>query len=189
LLPPPTVLKFRRQQADPMPRAIAERHEIVVETDESVFVFTADSREGRLLIQQKRKRGSSEICSLSLANPDELEAFFEGLRRVFSSTGGARERPVPPRQPPPGRGTLAAARQAGATLAAGRQADDDRDEVIARARGRNAKAFEPWTRSEEEDVRRRFEAGDAVETIARTHNRSPKAIRMRLERLGAAPRQ
>ena len=81
-----------------MPRSITERHEIVVETDESVFVLTADSREGRLVIQQKRKRGSSEICSLSLANPDELEAFFEGLRRVFSSTGGARERTVPPRE-------------------------------------------------------------------------------------------
>jgi hypothetical protein len=170
-----------------MPRSITERHEIVVETDESVFVLTADSREGRLVIQQKRKRGSSEICSLSLANPDELEAFFEGLRRVFSSTGGARERTVPPRQPS-GRATLAAAQQAGATLVAGQQADDDRDEVIARARGKNAKAFEPWTRSEEEDVRRRFEAGDAVEAIARTHNRSPKAIRMRLERLGATPR-
>jgi hypothetical protein len=39
-----------------------------------------------------------------------------------------------------------------------------------------------------EDVRRRFEAGDAVEAIARKHNRSPKAIRLRLERLGAAPR-
>jgi hypothetical protein len=114
-----------------------ERHEIVVETDESTFVFAADSCDGRVVIQQRRKQGSrakEEVCSLWLANPDELEAFFD-----------------------------------------------------ARARGKNAKAFEPWTSSEEEDARRRYEAGESIDAIARAHNRSPKAIRMRLERLGAVP--
>jgi hypothetical protein len=167
-----------------MPRAISERHEIVVETDESTFVLTADSRDGRLVIQQRKKRGSGpghEVCSLSLANPDELEAFFEGLRRVLSSPGltpARREnvgRPVSSREPP-NRSALPAAR------------DTERDEVVARARGRNPKAFEPWSRQEEEEVRRRYQAGESLDSIARVHNRSPKAIQMRLERLGALPR-
>jgi hypothetical protein len=168
-------------------RAISERHEIVVETDESTFVLTADSRDGRLVIQQRRKGGADkgrEVCSLSLANPSELEAFFDGLRRVLASTGlgpGAAggERAATHTSgrfaPPPDR------QSAGGT----RERDED---VVARARGRNANAFEPWTASEEEDVRRRFEGGERVEAIARAHNRSPKAIQMRLERLGVMPR-
>jgi hypothetical protein len=37
-------------------------------------------------------------------------------------------------------------------------------------------------------VHRRYQAGESIEAIARAHNRSPKAIQMRLERLGAVPR-
>ena len=72
-----------------MAKAIAERHEIVVETDESVFTLTADSRDGRLLIQQRKKNGRPDrgVCALSLSNPGELADFFDGLRRVLSSTG------------------------------------------------------------------------------------------------------
>jgi hypothetical protein len=164
-----------------MPKAIAERHEIVVETDDSIFVFTADSRDGRLVIQQRKKRGSGpgkEVCALSLANPDELEAFFDGLRRVLSSPGLAppiRQSIEPPNFRRPSTSAPPAAR------------DQERDEVVARARGKNAKAFEPWSRPQEEDVRRRFQAGESIDAIARAHNRSPKAIQMRLERLGALP--
>src|SRR5437868_12848257 len=72
-----------------MAKAIAEKHEIVVETDESIFTLTADSRDGRLLIQQRRKNGRSnrEVCALTLSNPGELADFFDGLRRLLSSTG------------------------------------------------------------------------------------------------------
>jgi hypothetical protein len=166
-----------------MSKAISERHEIVVETDESTFILTADSRDGRLVIEQRRKRGAGkgqEVCSLSLANPDELEAFFDGLRRVLSSPGLApvarenAERPAGSR-PSSSRAALPGSR------------DAQRDEVVARARGRNPKAFEPWSRAEEEEVHRRYQAGESIETIARAHNRSPKAIQMRLERLGALP--
>ena len=73
-----------------MSRAINELHEIVVETNESTFVLSADSRDGRLGIQQRWKRGSGakeQVWSLSPANPEELEAFFDGLRRALSSPG------------------------------------------------------------------------------------------------------
>lgn len=167
-----------------MSRAISERHEIVVDTDESTFVFTADSRDGRLVIEQRAKRGSGrgkEVCSLSLANPDELEAFFEGLRRVLSAPGLA----------PPAGGARAAPRATTrptlSSSGASAPRDDAREEIVARARGKNPKAFEPWSRAEEEDVQRRYESGESVEAIARAHNRSPKAIQMRLERLGTVP--
>jgi hypothetical protein len=162
-------------------KTIQERHEIVVETDQSVFTLTADSRDGRLLIQQRKKNGRTdrEICALSLANPRELADFFDALRRVLSSTGirlsegEARPQQAPAALPGPARGSPAKT--------------DDREEIVARARGRNPKAFEPWTPTEEADVRRRYEAGERIEDIARTHNRSPKAIEMRLERMGLLP--
>ena len=109
-------------------------------------------------------------------------------RRLLASTGlapavpaaadsAARPRPGADRSTPlPPRGTGTA------------EPADDRDEIVARARGRNPKAFEPWTPAEEEDLRRRLQAGERVEDIARAHNRSPKAIQMRLERLRLAPR-
>ena len=175
-----------------MAKAIAERHEIVVETDESVFTLTADSRDGRLLIQQRKKNGRSdrEVCALSLSNPGELADFFDGLRRVLSSTGIriAEDDARPQKEP------AALLRSAPRSMAAGPRTGtaapptatgaEDREEIVARARGRNPKAFEPWTPIEEADVRRRYEAGERIENIARTHNRSPKAIEMRLERMG-----
>jgi len=165
---------------DAVAKTIQERHEIVIETDQSVFTLTADSRDGRLLIQQRKKNGRSEreICALSLANPRELADFFDGLRRVLSSTGIRLSEDEAPQQAP-----AALARPARGTQAK----TDDREEIVARARGRNPKAFEPWTPTEEADVRRRYEAGERIEDIARTHNRSPKAIEMRLERMGLLP--
>ena len=164
-----------------MTKTIAERHEIVVETDESVFTLTADSRDGRLLIRQRKKnaRSDQEVCALSLSNPGELADFFDGLRRLLSSSGirfspdEARPQQTRPALSRPARSTPAGS--------------DDREEIVARARGRNPKAFEPWTPAEEADVRRRYEAGERIESIARAHNRSPKAIEMRLERMGLIP--
>jgi hypothetical protein len=65
--------------------------------------------------------------------------------------------------------------------------DDDRDAVVTQARQRNLQAFAPWTRDEEREVRRRHEAGDAILAIARAHRRSPRAIELRLRRLGVLP--
>ena len=40
---------------------------------------------------------------------------------------------------------------------------------------------------EEAEARRRYEAGERIENIAKALNRSPKAIEMRLERMGLKP--
>jgi hypothetical protein len=162
-------------------KKIAEKHEIVVETDESVFTLTADSRDGRLLIQQRKKNGRSDrqVCALSLSNPGELADFFDGLRRLLSSTGITVSEEQPRSQ------------KTRAALPAGTRGDqagsDDRDEIVARARGKNPKAFAPWTPADEADLRRSYQAGERIEDIAKRHNRSPKAIEMRLQRMGLTP--
>ena len=66
---------------------------------------------------------------------------------------------------------------------------DERDAVVAQARQRNPLAFAPWTREEEQEVRRRYEAGENIQAIARAHKRSPRAIELRLQRLGVLPRE
>ena len=59
--------------------------------------------------------------------------------------------------------------------------------TVAAARVRNAQAFAPWSKDEEQEVLRRFKAGDSVETIAKARKRSVRAIELRLQRLGALP--
>jgi hypothetical protein len=56
-------------------------------------------------------------------------------------------------------------------VAAGRE--KDRDVVVAQARQRNLQAFAPGTKNEEQEIRRRYEAGDSIQTTAREHKRSP----------------
>jgi DNA-binding NarL/FixJ family response regulator len=68
-----------------------------------------------------------------------------------------------------------------------RQRDENREAVIAQAREKNAQAFAPWTKQEEEEVKRRFERGENVQHIARAHKRSPRAIELRLQRIGLLP--
>jgi hypothetical protein len=69
-------------------------------------------------------------------------------------------------------------------IAAGREQDRD---VVAQARQRNPQAFAPWTKDEEQEIRRRYDAEDSIQTIARDHKRSPRAIELRLQRLGLLP--
>jgi DNA-binding NarL/FixJ family response regulator len=59
--------------------------------------------------------------------------------------------------------------------------------MVAAARARNAQAFAPWSKDEEQEILRRFKAGDSVEAIAKARKRSVRAIELRLQRLGALP--
>ena len=133
---------------------ISERHEVRVEASGHRYLFIAE--EGRLSIRQETE-GGRELCSLTVARPDELSAFFDGLRRVLESTH-ADERP--------------------------RRKQDERDQMIQQAQRRNAKAFAPWTPDEDRRVRELYERGKSIDEIARLHNRSPRAIEMRLGKLG-----
>jgi len=161
---------------------IEERHEVRVRGPDHTIVFVADSADGRLVIRQEPDgKTAREVCSITLSDPEELRAFFEGLRRVLSSLGHApqaaaiaapRERAraeVPPRAEDPAR------------------TDADREAVIAQARQRDAQAFAAWTKDEEQQVRRRYEHGEGIPAIARAHGRSPRAIELRLRRMGVLP--
>ncbi len=67
---------------------IIERHEIRVPLDDSTIVFVADSEDGRLCIRQERTGGkASDVCSIALANPQELKGFFQGLRKMLEVLG------------------------------------------------------------------------------------------------------
>jgi ATP-dependent DNA helicase PIF1 len=51
-------------------------------------------------------------------------------------------------------------------------------------RATHAKAYAPWTRDEDGDLKRRHQAGERVDTIAAEFGRKPGAIRSRLKKLG-----
>ena len=164
------------------PSRISERQEVTVETDEGRYQFVADRDAGRLVIQQQ-DADDGEICSVALRDPEEIAAFFEGLSRIFGRGSGWRplaavDAPEPAHPAPrPETAALEINPEAG-----GRQ--EDREEIVERARARNANAFSQWTGDEEALLRERFEQGWPVERIAASHGRSPRAIRMRLEKLG-----
>jgi hypothetical protein len=158
---------------------ISERHEIRIRGRDHTIVFIADSQDGRLVIRQEPDgKKSKEVCAITLSDPDELRAFLKGLRRILSSLGHAvesGEEPAPTRGERP---RLVTSRR-----------EDERDAVIAQARQRNPQAFVPWTREDEQEVRRRYEAGENIQAIAGAHKWSPRAIELRLQRLGVPPRE
>jgi hypothetical protein len=51
-------------------------------------------------------------------------------------------------------------------------------------RAAHAKAYAPWTRDEDGDLKRRHQAGERVDAIAAEFGRKPGAIRSRLKKLG-----
>lgn len=162
---------------------LSERHEVRIQGTQHTFVFVADSTDGRLTIRQEAEgKPSEDVCAITLANPEELRTFFKGLRRVLDSmglgiyVGGAAE--AGPRQQALGPGVR---REAGVDRQVQREA------LIEKARERNPQAFAAWTPEEEGDVRRRYQGGQGVAEIARVHSRSPRAIELRLQRLGLLP--
>jgi hypothetical protein len=144
---------------------LSERHEVRVRGHDQTIIFVADSEDGRLIIRQEPDgKKSKEVCSLTLNDPDELRTFFKGLRRIMASLDlgeSAAPKPAPK--------------------------EDDRDAVVEKARQRNAQAFAPWTSEEEQEVRKRHESGESVQSIARARKRSPRAIEARLQRMGLLP--
>jgi len=71
---------------------LSERHEIRVRGHDSTIVFTADSEDGRLCIRQVHDGDEGrDVCSITLADPQELRTFFVGLHRILSSLGHAPE--------------------------------------------------------------------------------------------------
>jgi hypothetical protein len=157
---------------------LSERHEVRLRGRDKTIYFIADSDDGRLIIRQESEgQKPKDVCSITLSDPDELRGFFKGLRRIMTSLGVSVD--SSPEPPPQRRQALAAP--------APRAEEPEREEMVAAARVRNAQAFAPWSKDEEQEVLRRFKAGDSVETIAKARKRSVRAIELRLQRLGALP--
>jgi len=126
---------------------ISEHHEIRVRVSESTIVFLANSEDGRLTIRQERDGGRArEVCAITLADTEELRAFFKGLRRTLASLG----HPVTSGEG----GADVAQRKADEP-----HANDQREAVVAQARQRNPQAFAPWTRQEEQAVAQEHAVG------------------------------
>jgi hypothetical protein len=57
---------------------LSERHEVRIRGEGQTLVFTVDSEDGCLVIRQERDgRKGKEVCSISLADVDELKTFFQ----------------------------------------------------------------------------------------------------------------
>jgi hypothetical protein len=156
---------------------LSERHEVRVRGKDNTVVFVADSSDGKLVIRQEWDgKGPKQSCAITLADPSELEAFFKGLRRIMASLGTIEDRAAP---------AAPRLRSGGASAAAAPPPDaDEREALVAKARQRNPQAFAPWTKNEEQEIAKRYRAGESIEAIARARKRSPRAIELRLQRLG-----
>jgi len=157
---------------------LSERHEIRVRGKDHTIVFLADSGEdGGLVIRQEPagKKSGKEVCSITISDPDELRSLFEGLRRILSSLGHT----------PQIKDSQAVTQRSRGVPDSDRE--EQREAAIAKARQKNPQAFAPWSREEEQEVSRRFKAGEAPQAIARAHRRSPRAIELRLQRMGLMP--
>lgn len=156
---------------------LTEHHEVRVRGENQTIVFSADTEDGRLVIRQVPDgKDPKDVCAITLSNPDELRAFFTGLRRILSSLGLGDQ----------------ASEQAGTVRAQKPRAvegrrEEQRETVVAEARQKNPQAFAPWTKAEEQEIRRRHDAGESVQAIAHARKRSPRAIQLRLQRLGVLP--
>ncbi len=156
----------------------AEHYEITFDILDRTITLSASSSTGRLTIRSADRDSTDCECCLTVADTEELAPFFTELRRLL---GAAYERSAapderrdtdetePPNLPPP----------------VFDRPPDERDTIIELARRTNPNAFAPWSREEEEDVLCRYETGEPIEEIARHHNRSPRAIALRLKRIGA----
>jgi hypothetical protein len=163
---------------------LSERHEVRLRGKDKTITFIADSDDGRLVIRQEDDgKKANDVCAITLSDPDELRGFFKGLRRMMASLGvsvepGESLPPKPKAIPAPKRSDVVPRRN---------DTTPDREAIIAETRRRNAQAFAPWTDEEEQDVRRLYEAGKTIDAIARMQKRSPRAIELRLQRLGLLP--
>ena len=64
---------------------------------------------------------------------------------------------------------------------------ENRQNPYAKLRETHPNAGKPWSYSDDDERRRLFAAGNAVEDLALLFGRTPNGIRQRLERLGILP--
>lgn len=162
---------------------ISDRREVRVSVGEKEFAFVAEPEAGRLTIREEfpdQKGSGRAVCSLTVSDQEELQAFMQGLSRVMGIE--------PARQPAAGgtgapSGGRSGSRAATAAPPSASSALND-PEAVERARTRNPNAFKPWTREEDRRLREGAREGRTVEDLASELQRSARAVSMRMERLG-----
>jgi hypothetical protein len=157
---------------------LVERHEVTIKGTDKTITFSVDSKDGHLVIRQEAEgKKPKDVCSITLADPEELGRFLEGLRRIVASLELEKDIIEPARLPGANlQGTIE--RPIGT---------EERKALIERARARNPQAFAPWSKAEEQQVRKEYEEGRSLTQIAKEHKRSPRAIELRLQRLRVIP--
>ena len=160
---------------------ISEAREVRVRQGETNFVFLADHSTGRLVVREEDD--GDEVCAITVGNRQELDAFLTGLRRVLGvdenrqSARGRSERT-------PDSGSAAPEQHEGDRPRRDLPGSPDREAAIERARERNPQAFKSWSADEERRLAEAYEGGASIEQLARDHQRSPRAVDMRLQKLG-----
>jgi hypothetical protein len=123
---------------------LLERHEVTIKGTDKTITFSVDSKDGHLVIRQQAEGNKpKDVCSITLADPEELRRFLEGLRRIVASLEIGKEIIEPPSP-------------AGANLqrtSERRIGTEEREALIEKARARNPQAFAPWSKAEEQQVR------------------------------------
>jgi ATP-dependent DNA helicase PIF1 len=109
----------------------------------------------------------TEFRAASAAAPRPDAAAISEKQRGFVAASAAR--PV---------------RTAGAEPARPRMPWTPQGAALDAMRATHAKAYAPWTRDEDSDLKRRHQAGEMVDAIAAEFGRKPGAIRSRLKKLG-----
>jgi hypothetical protein len=65
---------------------LVERHEVTIKGTDKTITFSVDSKDGHLVIRQEAEgKKPKDVCSITLADPEELGRFLEGLRRIVAS--------------------------------------------------------------------------------------------------------
>ena len=109
----------------------------------------------------------AEFRAASAAAPRPDDAAVAKKQRDFVAAGAAK----------PGRA-------AGSEPARPRMPWTPQGSALDAIRATHAKAYAPWSKDEDLDLKRRHQAGERVETIAAAFGRKPGAIRSRLKKLG-----
>jgi hypothetical protein len=104
--------------------------------------FLPIPRTGLVIRQELDGKKPKDVCAITFSDPDELRAFFKGLRRILSSLGQEVDLDEP---------AVSRRNKPRAVTSVGEQ---ERDVVIAQARQRDPQAFAAWTKDEEQEVRR-----------------------------------
>lgn len=172
---------------------ITEHREVRVRGEDATFVFAAEPERGRLVVREEREGDDpEELCALTIADRDELSGYLQGLRRVLGVDSATSPPPIEQRASleATSGGSSRRPDAASAATTAARSADgsdpahDDRRAAMERAQARGQrKAFAPWSRDEERRLLEAVEQGRDLDELAREHQRSRRALELRLERL------